>query len=94
MVAEQAQRGAAVEAAARALLEQAGLRWRAANVRFRGGELDLVMHDPGSNCLVFVEVRYRRDSRFGPLKHIDVPFSNFDCRIIYNGYFLILHRFS
>jgi len=65
MVAEQAQRGTAVEAAARALLEQAGLRWRAANVRFRGGELDLVMHDPGSNCLVFVEVRYRRDSRFG-----------------------------
>ena len=65
MVAEQHQRGAAVEAAARVLLEQAGLRWRAGNVRFRGGELDLVMHDPTAASLVFVEVRYRRSALFG-----------------------------
>jgi putative endonuclease len=65
MVAEQAQRGAAVEAAARALLEASGLRWRAGNVRYSGGELDLVMHDPGADSLVFVEVRYRRTSGFG-----------------------------
>ena len=65
MAAEQATRGAAVEAAARVLLEKAGLRWGAGNVRFRGGELDLVMHDPADGSVVFVEVRYRRSSAFG-----------------------------
>jgi len=43
MAADQAARGAAVEAAARRHLERAGLRWLAGNVRYRGGELDLVM---------------------------------------------------
>ena len=57
------QRDTAVEAAARALLEQAGLRLVVGNANYRGGELDLVMHDGPS--LVFVEVRYRRDDRFG-----------------------------
>lgn len=65
MAAEPSQRGAAVEAAARALLESAGLCWRASNVRFRGGELDLVMHDPAGDSVVFVEVRYRRSAAFG-----------------------------
>ncbi|WP_242112300.1 YraN family protein [Luteimonas aquatica] len=61
-------RGAAVEAAARAHLLRAGLREVAANARSRLGELDLVMLDaarPGGAELVFVEVRYRRDARFG-----------------------------
>lgn len=65
MAAEQATRGAAAEALARTLLEKSGLHWRAGNVRFRGGELDLVMHDPAAGSLVFVEVRYRRSSAFG-----------------------------
>lgn len=65
MVAEHSQRGAAVEAAARVLLQNAGLQWRASNVRFRGGELDLVMYDRTAASLVFVEVRYRRSSGFG-----------------------------
>lgn len=65
MVAEQSQRGAAVEAAARVLLQNAGLQWRASNVRFRGGELDLVMYDRIAASLVFVEVRYRCSSMFG-----------------------------
>ena len=65
MVAEQSERGAAVEAAARVLLEKAGLQWRASNVRFRGGELDLVMYDRDAASLVFVEVRYRRSAHFG-----------------------------
>lgn len=67
-MAERQARGAAAEAAARALLERDGLRLIAANVRFRGGELDLVMHDAaarGGACLVFVEVRYRGASAFG-----------------------------
>lgn len=56
-------RGSQVEAAARAFLRRAGLADVAANASFRSGELDLVMRDGDS--LVFVEVRYRRDARFG-----------------------------
>ncbi len=61
-------RGAAVEAAARAHLLQAGLRDVAANASYRFGELDLVMLDGSRHAgrvLVFIEVRYRRDDRFG-----------------------------
>ncbi len=56
-------KGAAVEAAARQHLLDAGLRDVAANANYRVGELDLVMLDGAT--LVFVEVRYRRSSRFG-----------------------------
>lgn len=56
-------RGDAVERAARDMLVAAGLREIARNANFRVGELDLVMRD--HDCLVFVEVRYRRDARFG-----------------------------
>ncbi len=55
--------GAEWELTARRELERAGLRLRAANVRYPFGELDLVMDD--AEVLVFVEVRYRRSSRFG-----------------------------
>ena len=44
-------------------LQQAGLQLLARNVRFRGGELDLVMQERDS--LVFVEVRVRNNTRFG-----------------------------
>ncbi len=57
------QRGANVEAAARQHLLRAGLRDVAANAHYRFGELDLVMLDGAT--LVFVEVRFRRDARFG-----------------------------
>ncbi len=63
MAADRQQRGAAVEAAALAHLQGAGLRPLAVNVRYRGGELDLVMFD--GPALVFVEVRYRRSAAFG-----------------------------
>src|SRR5690606_20665867 len=56
-------RGAAVEAAARAHLERSGLRTLAANVGYRGGELDLVMADGAT--VVFVEVRCRAGNAFG-----------------------------
>lgn len=55
--------GAACERQARQLLEQSGLGFVAANVRFRGGEIDLIMRDKA--CWVFVEVRYRRNALFG-----------------------------
>lgn len=64
------------EAFARRYLERAGLVFVAANVRFRDGEIDLVMRDfavrdprpgrVGAGVLVFVEVRRRaRDSHGG-----------------------------
>lgn len=55
--------GAAVEAAACAHLQSQGLVLLAVNVRYRDGELDLVMRDGG--VLVFVEVRYRVRADFG-----------------------------
>ncbi|SFK42470.1 YraN family protein [Lysobacter sp. cf310] len=60
-------RGAAVEAAARTHLLAQGLRDIAANANFRFGELDLVMLDTraSEDCVVFVEVRYRRSAAFG-----------------------------
>lgn len=56
-------RGDAAEADACVHLQQAGLRLLARNVRYRFGELDLVMADRGT--LVFVEVRLRRAGPFG-----------------------------
>lgn len=55
--------GDAGEAMARSMLERAGLEFVAANVRAKGGELDLVMRD--GQTLVFVEVRQRAAGRFG-----------------------------
>ncbi|EFE05777.1 YraN family protein [Citrobacter youngae] len=57
------QAGDAWEAAARDWLESKGLHFIAANVRERGGEIDLIMRE--GNTTVFVEVRYRRSARFG-----------------------------
>lgn len=51
------------EALARTHLERAGLNFIAANVNYRFGELDLVMRE--ADTLVFVEVRYRQNTRFG-----------------------------
>lgn len=57
------QTGEAWELKARRWLEGKGLRFVAANVRGRGGEIDLIMKD--GQTIVFVEVRYRQSSRFG-----------------------------
>lgn len=55
--------GAGAEALAFAHLQRAGLDPLAANVRYRFGEIDLVMLD--GEQVVFVEVRYRRGDGFG-----------------------------
>jgi putative endonuclease len=55
--------GADAEARAEAFLGAHGLVFVERNVRFRGGEIDLVMRD-GAHW-VFVEVRARRDARWG-----------------------------
>ena len=56
-------RGHAAETLAATYLQGHGLGILARNVRFRGGEVDLIADDGG--CIVFVEVRLRQDSRFG-----------------------------
>ncbi len=55
--------GDAFEERACAKLTAAGLMLVARNFSTRFGELDLVLRD--GDTLVFVEVRYRRDARFG-----------------------------
>lgn len=61
--------GQAAEAQACGYLQSRGLQLLTRNYTVRGGELDLVMQDGDS--LVFVEVRYRRQSDHGsPLESI------------------------
>ena len=55
--------GAAAEALAARHLETHGLRVIGRNLRWPDGELDLVCEH--GDTLVFVEVRLRRDARFG-----------------------------
>ena len=57
------QTGDAWESTARDWLQSKGLHFIAANVRERGGEIDLIMKD--DRVTVFVEVRFRQSSRFG-----------------------------
>ncbi len=62
--------GAEGEGFARRHLERAGLTFVAANVRYRDGEIDLIMRDPGRGALnppslVFVEVRRRASDSHG-----------------------------
>ncbi|HET8553466.1 MAG TPA: YraN family protein [Rhodanobacteraceae bacterium] len=55
--------GDTYELRARRHLQKAGLAPVAHNYSTRFGELDLVMRD--GDTLVFIEVRYRRNARFG-----------------------------
>lgn len=55
--------GRDAEARAQQFLQQQGLTLIEKNFRCRGGEIDLVMRD--QQMLVFVEVRFRKNQRFG-----------------------------
>lgn len=55
--------GACAEALAARFLRERGSRIIARNVRFRGGELDLIALHAG--CVAFVEVRLRQREDFG-----------------------------
>ncbi len=58
-----AERGREAETLAAGWLEARGLRLVARNVRYRFGEIDLIMDD--GETLVFVEVRYRARDDYG-----------------------------
>lgn len=58
-----ARQGRLAEDFACRFLQGRGLEVLARNYRCRRGEIDLVMKDSG--CIVFVEVRYRGNARFG-----------------------------
>jgi putative endonuclease len=57
--------GQMAEERALAYLQQRGLKLIARNFRCKGGEIDLIMAEPASNLLVFVEVRQRSSRRYG-----------------------------
>lgn len=62
--------GAGFERKARAFLERQGLKFIAANQFFKCGELDLIMKQ--GETIVFIEVRQRKNARFGSaLESID-----------------------
>lgn len=62
-------RGEQVEQQVASWLAEQGLALVASNQHAKGGEIDLVMQDGGT--LVFVEVRHRRDTRYGhPLETV------------------------
>ena len=55
--------GSAWEEAAVCWLQKAGVRILARNFRCSQGEIDIIGYH--QDCLVFFEVKYRRDDRFG-----------------------------
>ena len=55
--------GQAAEEQALAHLRQQGLTLVARNVRYRAGEIDLIMRD--GQMMLFIEVRFRQPSHFG-----------------------------
>jgi putative endonuclease len=62
-VSRTAERGRAVETLVAHWLAERGLKLVARNVRYRFGEIDLIMDD--GETLVFVEVRYRARGDYG-----------------------------
>lgn len=63
-------KGRRAEDRARRYLADRGLAFVEANYRCRSGEIDLIMEE--QSTLVFVEVRYRKDEKFGgALESID-----------------------
>ncbi|MCU7920333.1 MAG: YraN family protein [Candidatus Thiodiazotropha sp. (ex Dulcina madagascariensis)] len=63
MMAGHLQQGEAAEQRALDYLTGRGLRLLQRNYRCKAGEIDLIMQE--SDCLVFVEVRYRQSNDFG-----------------------------
>lgn len=66
--------GSRGEEIAVAFLTAHGYRIIERNFRCKGGELDIVARAPGDGSLVFVEVKARRDTSYGPPQLAVTPF--------------------
>ena len=85
------QTGEAAEALACRYLEQQGLVLMERNYRCRTGEVDLIMRD--GDCIVFVEVRSRHNSRYGtPAETITRTKQRRLCRAA--SYYLLTHHYN
>lgn len=83
--------GTAYERTAGIYLETKGYRILEYNFRNRRGEIDIVARD--GSCLVFVEVKYRKDKRAGdPLEAVDPKKQRSICRTA--AYYLLIHHFT
>ena len=83
------QTGEAAETLACRYLEQQGLVLMERNYRCRTGEVDLIMRD--GDCIVFVEVRSRHNSRYGtPAETITRTKQRRLCRAA--SYYLLTHH--
>lgn len=66
--------GSRGEEIAASFLAARGFRILERNFRCKGGELDIVARAPGDGSLVFVEVKARRDTSYGPPQLAVTPF--------------------
>ena len=83
--------GTAYEKVAGIYLETQGYRILEYNFRDRRGEIDIVARD--GHCLVFVEVKYRKDGRKGaPLEAVGFGKQRIICRTA--RYYLFTHHLS
>ncbi len=85
----QVETGRKYEEKAAAFLQEQGVKLLFRNYRCRQGEVDLIgIHE---NCLVFIEVKYRKDKRQGmPEEAVGVKKQMKICRT--SDYFRICHR--
>ena len=83
------QKGKSYEQKAAAYLKEQGLSLLATNYRCRQGEIDIIgIHE---DCLVFVEVKYRKDEKSGmPEEAVGVNKQRKICRV--SDYFRISNR--
>jgi Holliday junction resolvase-like predicted endonuclease len=93
MVTDTRAAGGRWEREAEVYLHCQGLKTLARNFNCRVGEIDLVMED--GECLVFAEIRYRKNNRFGSgaetvtrskqgrlaMKRADWPWNGFETRL-------------
>lgn len=85
------QTGAFWEEAAVVYIERAGVRILERNFRCSQGEIDIIGSHQG--CLVFLEVKYRKDDKFGsPAEAVDFRKQNKICRCA--DFYLYQHRIS
>ncbi|BCS53338.1 YraN family protein [Geobacter sp. SVR] len=66
--------GALGEEIASSFLAARGFRILERNYRCKGGEIDIIVRDPGDKSLVFVEVKARRDLAYGVPQLAVTPF--------------------